>query len=430
MSRLKLVLSVLLGIAMLGTVIAVLFQQNGSGTSSDRPVGSGVAPPAAKPAVTQITENLAIQRGDTLDAILARGGVDPDAKAQMIAAVKRMFDVRKLRAGTQITLIRSMTGTVESLEYLIDPDHTLRLLRSGEAFQADVVEVPGVVRVVTVCGTMRDSLFESLALTGEAPELALEVAQIFAWDLDFYTDPNEGDEFCLVVEKKEYENGQPPVYRRILAARYNNAGAVYEAFLYPDRNGNSRYYSRDGRSLQAAFLRSPMKFEARISSRFSRRRFHPVLRIYRPHLGTDYAAPGGTTVQAIAAGRVIFSGRSGGAGNLIKIRHAGGFESQYMHLSRRFVRAGQHVDQGQRIGTVGATGLATGPHLDFRLRQNGRYVNFERLRPPRMTRINAERMQSFTADRDRHVALMEAGTQSAATEMASGMPASTSPIVD
>jgi murein DD-endopeptidase MepM/ murein hydrolase activator NlpD len=121
-------------------------------------------------------------------------------------------------------------------------------------------------------------------------------------------------------------------------------------------------------------------------------------------------------VQAIAAGRVIFSGRSGGAGNLIKIRHAGGFESQYMHLSRRFVRAGQHVDQGQRIGTVGATGLATGPHLDFRLRQNGRYVNFERLRPPRMTRINAERMQSFTADRDRHVALMEAGTQSAATE--------------
>jgi murein DD-endopeptidase MepM/ murein hydrolase activator NlpD len=267
---------------------------------------------------------------------------------------------------------------------------------------------------------MQDSLFQSMERAGEQPELAIRVAEIFAWDLDFYTDPREGDEFCVLVEKKEYENGQPPAYRRVLAARYNNAGKRYDAFLFSDADGRPQYFSRDGRSLQSAFLRSPMKFEARVSSRFSPRRFHPVLKIYRPHLGTDYAAPAGTPVQAVAAGRVTFSGYSGGSGNLIRIRHAGGYESQYLHLSRRFVRSGQRVEQGQRIGLVGATGLATGPHLDFRLRRNGRYVDFERFQPPRATRITAEQSGAFIAARDEFLAVMEAEYRS--TALLAGAP--------
>jgi murein DD-endopeptidase MepM/ murein hydrolase activator NlpD len=135
-------------------------------------------------------------------------------------------------------------------------------------------------------------------------------------------------------------------------------------------------------------------------------------------------------VQAIAAGRVIFSGRSGGAGNLIKIRHSSGFESQYMHLSRRFVRAGQRVEQGQRIGAVGATGLATGPHLDFRLRKNGRYVDFERLRPPRMTKVAGSQIRAFATRRDEYAALMDAGIQSATAALASVESVETSPAVD
>ncbi|HFB98130.1 MAG TPA: M23 family metallopeptidase, partial [Bryobacterales bacterium] len=218
--------------------------------------------------------------------------------------------------------------------------------------------------------------------------------------------PRRGDDFCLLVEKKEYFNGQAPTYKRILAARYNNAGTVYEGFLFADPDGKPQYYSRDGRSLRAAFLRSPLKFSARISSHFSRRRFHPILKIYRPHLGVDYAAPRGTPVQAIASGRVIFAGWTRGGGRTVKIRHANGFETRYLHLSRIFVRRGQRVSQGQRIGAVGATGLATGPHLDFRILKHGKYLNFERLKPPRARRLTAEQMKEFAPARDRYAALI------------------------
>ena len=132
-----------------------------------------------------------------------------------------------------------------------------------------------------------------------------------------------------------------------------------------------------------------------------------MLKIYRPHLGTDYAAPTGTPVQAVGTGRVIFSARSGNSGHLIKIKHTGGFETQYLHLSKRFVKKGQRVEQGQRIGLVGATGLVTGPHLDFRMRKNGRYVDFGRLRLPPATKITAARKDAFVAARDRYLALMD-----------------------
>jgi murein DD-endopeptidase MepM/ murein hydrolase activator NlpD len=343
----------------------------------------------------------------------------------MIAAVEETFDVRKLRAGFQLTLTRSEAGTLESMEYVIDPDHKLQLSHSNGIFRAAIVDVPGIIQVVPVRGTIEGSLFESIERSGERPELALQIAEIFAWDLDFYTDPREGDQFALLVEKKEYSNGQPSTYKRILAAWYNNAGDLYDAYLFPDKDGRPQYYSRDGRSLRAAFLRSPLKFSARVSSRFSYRRFHPILKIRRPHLGTDYAAPTGTPVQAVAAGRVIFSGRSGGSGNLIRIKHANGFETQYLHLSRRFVRKGQRVEQGRRVGSVGATGLATGSHLDFRLRKNGRYLNFERLKPPRASKISAQQKETFAAARDRFVALMASGSLSGRAVMASGTTSAT-----
>ncbi len=375
---------------------------------------------AALPVTKSVTESLAIRRGDTLADLLARAGVAPATRVEMIAAVREAFDIRKLRAGSQLTLVRSDAGTLESIEYVIDPDNKLRLSHSDGTYRAAIVDIPGIVHEALICGTLEGSLFESIERTGERPELALRIAEIFAWDLDFYTDPREGDEFCLLVEKKEYLDGQPATYRRILSAKYDNAGAIYDAYLFPDADGKPQYYSRDGRSLRAAFLRSPMKFDARVSSHFSHRRLHPVLKIFRPHLGTDYAAPVGTPVQAVGAGRVVFSSRSGGSGNLIKIKHANGFETQYLHLSRRLVRTGQRVGQGQRIGLVGATGLATGPHLDFRVRKNGRYVNFETLRPPRATRISAEQYEAFVAGRDRFASLMDAASRSGTAVVASG----------
>jgi murein DD-endopeptidase MepM/ murein hydrolase activator NlpD len=346
-----------------------------------------------------------------------RAGVEKPVVGQIVEAVGPTFDVRGFRAGSQLLLTRSETGAVEQIEYAIDSDRKLTVSSTGQTFASAVTEIPSIVRVLPVCGTLQGSLFESMETMGERPDLAVQIAEIFRWDLDFYKDPQPGDEFCLVIEKKEYANGQPPGYGRIFSARYNNSGTLYEAYLFADEHGNDAWFSRDGRSLQSEFLRSPIRFEARVSSRFSRRRFHPVLKRYRAHLGTDYAVPTGTPVQAVADGRVVFSGRSGGAGNLVRIKHAQGYESYYMHLSRRLVRNGQRVQQGQRIGLVGSTGLSTGPHLDFRIRRNRLFQDFEKLRPPRKSRIEPGRIAAFNTVRNQYADLM-AGAAASVTARA------------
>ncbi len=414
-------------IGALVLIVGTLYMRYGPGTARHRAARSAPALPAG-PQSDLVTQSIAIQRGDTMDDLLARGGIDEPVKAEIISTLKGVFDFRRLRAGAELLVTHREGKVLEWVEYLIDPDHQLQVSRAPEGFRAAIIGVPSDTRVVPVYGKMQGSLFESVEDIGERPELALKIAEIFAWDLDFYTDPQEGDEFTLLLEKTEYGNGQPPTYRRVLAAAYNNAGTMHRAYLFEDENGRPRYYSHDGKSLQSSFLKSPMKFEARVSSRFSRRRFHPVLRIYRPHLGTDYAAPTGTPVQSVADGTVISSGYAGGGGNTVRIRHAGGYESAYLHLSRRFVRAGQRVSQGQRIGLVGATGIATGAHLDFRIRKSGSYLNFERLKPPRVTQIPAPQMAAFSTDRDRYAGLMAAARQSAKTVVASGetRPASAS----
>jgi murein DD-endopeptidase MepM/ murein hydrolase activator NlpD len=369
------------------------------------------AQPAAPPAPKLIAEELPIQRGDTLEGVLVRANIDKPLRFEMMDAIAKAFDVRKFRAGAHLTLYRDPSGAIDSLEYVIDPDHMLQLLRTSGTSEAAVVEIPGVVREAPVCATLEGSLFETMDKAGEGPELAIRMADIFAYDIDFYQDPRPGDKFCILVEKKEYANGQPATYRRILAANYDNAGTMYDAFLFPDEDGKEVYYSGSGESLQAAFLRSPLAFDARVSSHFSMHRLHPILGVYRPHLGTDYAAPTGTPVLAVADGRVEFSGYSGGSGNLITLRHSNGYQTQYLHLSRRLVRAGQKVEQGQRIGLVGATGLATGSHLDMRISKNGAYLDWERLKLPRSVRIGADRKSAFEAERDRLEAMLESGSR-------------------
>ena len=422
MSRTKLVLAGFLAIGLVGAAVTALYMGYTSARNpapTPPPAAAKAAPPAPEPT----KEAVPIKNGDTLDELLKAAGVVQPARQEMVVAVQKAFDVRKFRAGTDLTLVRSPEGVLQSVEYVIDPDHRLQLTQLDEGYAASVEDIPGVVREVPVCGALRGSLFESMEDIGERAELTLEIADIFAWDLDFYTDPQEGDQFCVLVEKKMYDNGQPPTYRRILAATYNNAGTNYDAFLFPGKDGKPYYYAGNGHSLQSAFLHSPLKFEARISSHFSRLRFHPVLKIYRPHLGTDYAAPTGTPVQAVASGKVTFSGLSGGSGNMVRIRHTNGYETLYLHLSRRLVKVGQQVNQGERIGLVGATGLATGPHLDFRMNKNGQYVNFEHLKLPPTTQITAQQHDAFVADRDRYMALIETAVKATKPVLASGASA-------
>jgi murein DD-endopeptidase MepM/ murein hydrolase activator NlpD len=203
-----------------------------------------------------------------------------------------------------------------------------------------------------------------------------------------------------------------------MAAEYNNAGQPYQAVLFHDETGSPAYYSADGNSLQKAFLRSPLKFAARVSSHFSRSRLHPVLRQHRPHLGVDYAAPTGTPVQAIGAGRVTFAAAQGGNGKMVKIQHSNGYQTMYLHLSRILVNGGQRVGAGDVIGLVGMTGLATGPHLDFRILERGVYRNFETLRkslPPAEPVRESDR-DEFFAVRNRAFGLLEDATLARASQ--------------
>ena len=265
-------------------------------------------------------------------------------------------------------------------------------------------------------GTVEGSLFDSVIAAGEKPELAVRLAEIFAWDMDFNTDTQRGDVFHMLVEKKQYVDSSAPAYGRILVAEYDNVGHPYKAVLFHDPQGHPAYYSADGRSLQKAFLRSPLRFAARVSSHFALHRYHPILKISRPHLGTDYAAPTGTPVQTIADGRVDFAGYKGGDGNMVKISHIRGYETYYLHLSRVLVRRGQSVHQGQRIGLVGMTGLATGPHLDFRIQQHGQFANFERLKLPPANPVDKHDWAEFETARDKWMAMMQADTQNASTQ--------------
>lgn len=392
----------LAGVGVLGTLITAAALRRTTSTPAE-------VAPLAPPEPELITETHTLKRGDTLEVLLKRAGVGREAMVEIIAAVRKAFDVKKFRAGSDVVLARSDLGVLQAIEYIIDPDHMLHVLRALDGFTATVVDIPGEVRPVSICGTLAGSLFESVERTGERAELAIEMAEIFAWDIDFYRDPRQGDEFCMLVEKKEYFNGQPPTYQRVLAATYNNSGTLYDGFLYPDPDGKAVYYSSDGRSLQSAFLRSPLKFSARVSSRFSNRRLHPVLRTYRPHYGTDYAAPVGTPVYSVASGRIEHSSYDSGNGNMVRVRHANGYDTAYLHLSKRLVRVGQTVAQGERIGLTGATGLVSGPHLDFRIRRNGQYTDFQRMKLPRAVKIGDDQMDAFTAERDRLAAMMESG---------------------
>jgi murein DD-endopeptidase MepM/ murein hydrolase activator NlpD len=333
-------------------------------------------------------------------------GIAPDDAGRLIASAQPVFDFRQMRAGNRITVGRSILGELRAVRYRIDADRVLNIAPQGNDFHSEIQIIPSETKTVGVTGEVHGSLFAAVTDAGEKPELAMRLAEIFGWDLDFYTDPRPGDTFRVVVEKKMLANGEVSAYGRILMAEYNNGNHPYRAVLFHGPGGVPAYYTPDGKSMKKAFLHSPLKFAAVITSHFSEHRFHPILKEYRPHLGIDYAAPTGTPVQTIGDGRVIFAGMKGGAGNLIEVQHSNGYTTYYMHLSRVLVHSGQRVEQGQRIGLVGMTGLATGPHLDFRIERGKQFLNFERLPLPPSDPVSKRDWSEFAAARDQAMALL------------------------
>ena len=365
-----------------------------------------------------------VRSGQMFAASLAEMGVPAGGIGGILAAARPVFDFRRLRAGNDLWVGRSVLGELRAVRYRMDPERELWVEPADAGFHAEVRTIPTTVDEAGVAGRVGDSLFDAVTAAGERPELALAVADIFAWDIDFNTETQPGDTFRLVVEKRRYKDGQLAAYGRILLAEYKGAGHGYRAVLFHDAQGHAAYYGPEGKALKKAFLRSPLPFAAPVTSHFSYSRFHPILKIYRPHLGTDYGAPEGTPVQTIGNGHVTFAGPKGGEGNMVQIRHTNGYETMYMHLSRILVRNGQQVAQGQRIGLVGHTGLATGPHLDFRIKQNGEFRNFESLKLPPAEPVARAQMATFIAERDRWTALLPpGGPQMAQAAAPQGAPA-------
>jgi len=353
-----------------------------------------------------------VHAGQRFSGALVEMGVTPAAIGALQAAARPVFDFRHFRAGNELWVGRSVVGDLRAVRYRVDPERELWIVPENHEFHAEMKTIPTTAENEGIAGRVADSLFNAVTDAGERPELALALAQIFAWDIDFNTDTRPGDTFRLVVEKKRYTNGELAVYGRILLAEYTNAGHPLRAVLFHDAQGNPAYFGPDGKAVKKALLHSPLEFHAPITSHFSYSRFHPILKIYRPHLGIDYGAPEGSPVQTIGSGRVTFAGLKVGEGNMVQIRHTNGYETLYMHLSRILVRNGQQVAQGQRIGLVGHTGLATGPHLDFRIKQNGAFRNFETLKLPPADPVASAQMSQFVAERDRWTALLPpAGTQ-------------------
>ena len=338
---------------------------------------------------------------------LRRFGLTPAEASGATCAAQHAWNLRQLRAGNSITIGRSVEGKLRLIDYKIDAGRVLHIIPQEQGFSAEVQSIPARTEVAVITGQLEDSLFNAVEAAGESPEVALRLAQIFGYDLDFYTDPRRGDTFRVVLEKKKYERGETAGYGRILAAEYVNGSKKYQALLFHDPEGRAAYYDAGGKSLQKAFLRSPLKFGAPVTSHFSKARFHPILKTYRPHLGTDYGVPIGTPVQTIGSGRVLFAGRKGGDGIMVQIAHSNGYETYYLHLSRIFVRSGERVEIGKTIGLVGMTGLATGPHLDFRISQKGQFKNFEALGLPPSDPVGKKDWPEFAPLREKWLPVLD-----------------------
>jgi murein DD-endopeptidase MepM/ murein hydrolase activator NlpD len=351
------------------------------------------------------TEQRVLAR-DNFTSALEKFGLSHQDATNASAAAQQAFNLRQVRAGNTITVNRSVEGALREIDYKIDTDRMLKIVPAESGFTAEVKAIPSKVEIAAVSGQLDDSLFNAIGQAGESPEIAMRLAQIFGYDLDFYTDPRKGDTFRILLEKKKYANGQTAGYGRIFAAEYDNGGKKYQALFFHDEFGRPGYYNADGKSLQKAFLRSPLKFSAPVTSHFSKARFHPILKTVRPHMGTDYGAPVGTPVQAIGSGRVLFAGLKGGEGNMVHIAHSDGYETMYLHLSRMYVRAGEHIEIGKTIGLVGNTGLSTGPHLDFRILQKGQYKNFEKLGLPPSDPVSKKNLPEFADVRERWLPLL------------------------
>jgi murein DD-endopeptidase MepM/ murein hydrolase activator NlpD len=329
-------------------------------------------PPPSGPALREKKE--IIKKGKTLADILKRFDFQAAEIHRLREDIRSVYDLQKIKAGNEIRLLETPDGEFRSLEYSMDAEKYLQVRKESGKYVAQIKELPIEIQLAIVRGRIEDNPISALEAEGEKGILAMEMANLFAWDIDFYTELRKGDSFKLVFEKK-FLFGKFMGYGNILTAEFVNQGKILQAFrfTYPDTK-KSDYFDAKGNSLRKEFLKSPLKY-GQITSRFSFSRLHPIYKVYRAHFGVDYAAPIGQPVQATGDGVVTFAGWNSGSGRMVKVRHKNSYETMYLHLSRIAVREGERISGGDIIGNVGSSGDSTGPHLDYRIRYHGSYIN-------------------------------------------------------
>jgi murein DD-endopeptidase MepM/ murein hydrolase activator NlpD len=396
-----------------------------------QPSTENVVTAAPKPPVPKLdTVELKVRPGDTYAGLMRHLDLEPERVSNIYQQVVASFPV-KLYAGQLVSMVfrrppeggepRLLAFSLEERGGLFR--HVMHQITDSADSLMDTLAYRGdsaKIRVDTVAvrGQLLTNLSEAVASQGESPALLDQIVQVFAWDIDFFRDPRVGDEYAVLVEKRYRDDGLFLGYGDLLTARYHNQGRTFEAYRYL-----GGYYDGQGQSLEKLLMKAPLKF-SRISSGFTHSRLHPVLGIRRPHWGVDYAAPTGTPVYAAGDGVVVTASWSGGFGHCVKIRHNSVFTTYYGHLSgyAKSIRPGTRVSQGQTIGFVGSTGLASGPHLDYRVQRNGGFINPISLNTEAKAGIPPDQLAAFILERQKLVASLESHAQGNPVATNQGVP--------
>lgn len=344
-------------------------------------------------------ESIVVQRGDTLAGMLTKLGLAPRTAQDLLALGGSAKELRRIFPGDRLEVRKTAENTLDALRYTFESSARILEIRAKDGkYEASIGDIPVERRVTAAAGSIDSSLFVAGQEAGLSDALIMALANVFAWDVDFALDIRKGDHFAVLYEEI-YRDEQKLRDGAILAAEFTNDGRTYRAVRFEDESGAaSGYYSLDGQAMRKAFLRSPVEF-TRISSTFSMGRRHPVLNRIRAHKGVDYAAPTGTPVKATGDGKIAFIGTKGGYGKAVVVQHGSQYSTLYAHLSRfaRGIRAGARVKQGQVIGYVGQTGLATGPHLHYEFLVNGVHRNPLTVALPHANPLPTEHRTTFLA---------------------------------
>lgn len=369
-----------------------------------QPQSSNVGAPIGPPG----TIDGKVGKSDTLGRLLKKSGLTGAEADEVIRSLSGILDFKTIRAGQTFHIERGPDGRVRKFELVLSKIQKVRAERTpkGELLgQADTSQTR--VEVKTIGGRIDSSLYTAIMSAGETAALVDFFVDVFAYDLDFYNDTHDGDTFRVVVEK-EFKDKEFLRYKRILAAQYRGKAGTFHTFYFTPPAGEGGYFDTTGESSEKTLLKTPLKFH-RITSGFDRRRMHPVMHTVSAHLGIDYAAPTGTPIWAAAPGTISHRGFSGGAGNLVMIKHDGGIETAYMHLSKYAdIKVGQRVAAKTVIGYVGSTGLSTGPHLHFGVKQQGAWIDPTKLTPVRSSGVTSRDLDTFRAEVARLESLLSA----------------------